>query len=378
MHSRTTPIRISVTPDKSTLSKAQKTFNTLVGRIEVRRQELEHWQVVIERYHQKVAGEMQPVAKKLGDLQVAMLKALDAALETAGLTKVEKKVVLNVILDMAEELVQVSDDPEVKSIYNKHSPVDFDVREQEIASNMKSSMEEMFGIDLGEDIDLSSPEALIGHLHEHVSKVHQARMEEEQARRSRRKKTAKQVAREESSKVEAQETSLSIREVYRKLASALHPDREQDPQERVRKTGLMQRVNQAYEKKNLLQLLELQLEIEHIDAHAISGMSEQRIKHFNKILKEQISELDHEIQHYEAPLRSQFQMPAYTRIKPISVLAMLDAEIAKFQIEVRKAERELLLPTDLVAFKKWIKAREREVKEYERAMSRMGDDFPFF
>ena len=78
MHSRTTPIRISVTPDKSTLSKAQKTFNTLVGRIEVRRQELEHWQVVIERYHQKVAGEMQPVAKKLGDLQVAMLKALDS------------------------------------------------------------------------------------------------------------------------------------------------------------------------------------------------------------------------------------------------------------------------------------------------------------
>ena len=50
--------------------------------------------------------------------------------------------------------------------------------------------------------------------------------------------------------------SQSIREVYRKLAGALHPDRESDPQERERKTALMQRVNQAYAKNNLLQLLD--------------------------------------------------------------------------------------------------------------------------
>lgn len=364
--------------EQPTLSKAQKTFNTLVEKIEQRRLELEQWQAAIERYHQKVAAEMQPVAKKLGDLHVAMLKALDAALNTKGLTKVERNVVLDVILDMAQELVQEGGDAEVKAIYNKHSPVDFDVEEQEIAHNMKSAMEEMFGIHLSDDIDLNSPEELIGQLHEHVAKAHQASLDEEQERRSRRKKTAKQIAREEAIKVESEQTSLSIREVYRKLVSALHPDREQDPQERVRKTGLMQRVNQAYEKKNLLQLLELQLELEHIDAHAISGMSEQRLKHFNKILKDQLSELEREILHFEAPLLAQFQMPGYMRIKPKDVISLLDAEISKFGIEVRKAERELLVPNDLVAFKKWIKARQREAKEMDRAMSRMDDDFSFF
>ena len=377
MQARRTPVRISVEADRSTLSKAQKAFNTLVEKIESRRLELEQWQAVIERYHQKVAGEMQPVAKKLVDLQLAMLKALDAAFDTKGLTKVEKKVLQDVILNMAEELVQGGDE-EVKAIYNKHSPVDFDVEEQEIASNMKSAMQEMFGIDLGDDIDLNSPEDLINHFHDHVAKAHVARLEDEEQRRSRRKKTAKQVAREDALKVEAEETSLSIREVYRKLASALHPDREQDPQERVRKTGLMQRVNQAYEKKNLLQLLELQLELEHIDARAISGMSEQRLKHFNKVLKEQLFELDQEIEHYEAPLRSQFQMAGHIRIKPANVIPLLDAEIARFGIAIRKVERELSMPNDLVVFKKWIKARQREAKEFDLVMSRLDDEFPFF
>ena len=38
----------------------------------------------------------------------------------------------------------------------------------------------------------------------------------------------------------------AIRTVFRQLASALHPDREPDEQERLRKTGLMSEVNAAY------------------------------------------------------------------------------------------------------------------------------------
>ncbi|WP_262471530.1 J domain-containing protein, partial [Clostridioides difficile] len=79
---------------------------------------------------------------------------------------------------------------------------------------------------------------------------------------------------------EQAQISLSIREVYRKLASALHPDRETDPQERDRKTRLMQRVNEAYDKNNLLQLLELQLELDHIDQRSINHISEARLTHY--------------------------------------------------------------------------------------------------
>ena len=80
-----------------------------------------------------------------------------------------------------------------------------------------------------------------------------------------------------------------MREVYRKLASALNPDRESDPIERERKTALMQRVNQDYARNNLLELMELQLELEHIDQDALKNISQDRLKHYNAIMKEQIA-----------------------------------------------------------------------------------------
>ncbi|WP_409015107.1 hypothetical protein [Caballeronia sp. LZ001] len=66
----------------------------------------------------------------------------------------------------------------------------------------------------------------------------------------------------------------------------------------------MQRANQAYGKNDLLKLLELQLELEHIDQRAINVISEDRLKHYNKILREQLGELDQEILHVEARLQA--------------------------------------------------------------------------
>jgi hypothetical protein len=86
----------------------------------------------------------------------------------------------------------------------------------------------------------------------------------------------------------------------------LHPDRAADADDRVYKTQLMQRVNQAYEKRNLLQLLELQLELEHIDAEHIARLDEEKLRHYNLILKEQVAELKDEIARVEAELHMQF------------------------------------------------------------------------
>lgn len=70
-----------------------------------------------------------------------------------------------------------------------------------------------------------------------------AQHEAGQGQTAPRKKTAKQLARDAQREAEEKQMSQSIREVYRKLASALHPDREPDPVERQRKTELMQRAN---------------------------------------------------------------------------------------------------------------------------------------
>jgi hypothetical protein len=81
------------------------------------------------------------------------------------------------------------------------------------------------------------------------------------------------------------EPSQSVRDIYRKLASVLHPDRETDPTERERKTALIQRANQAYGRNDLLELLTLQIETEQIDAGALADIPEARLRHYNDVLQ---------------------------------------------------------------------------------------------
>ena len=158
---------------------------------------------------------------------------------------------------------------------------------------------------------------------------------------------------------EEQEISQSIREVYRKLASALHPDREPHPEERDRKTALMQRVNQAYDKKNLLLLLELQLELEHIDQSAINNITEDRLKHYNKILKEQLIELEHEIFHTEDMFKAQFGYAPFAQLSPSTIMRDLASDIADFQHTIRELKKDLLVFRDVKKVKAWLKDMRR-------------------
>jgi hypothetical protein len=138
------------------------------------------------------------------------------------------------------------------------------------------------------------------------------------------------------------------------------PDREPDPDERKRKTELMQRANQAYANNNLLQLLELQLELEHIDQSAINNISEDRLKHYNAILKEQVGELDQEILYVEARFREAYGIPPFIEISPDTVVRNLAGEIAAIRQSVHDLEEDLLMFEDPKALKSWLKSVKRQ------------------
>ena len=152
----------------------------------------------------------------------------------------------------------------------------------------------------------------------------------------------------------------SVRELYRKLVSALHPDRESDPQERDKKTALMQRVNHAYDQKNLLLLLELQLE--HIDQTTINNIAAGRLNHYNKILKEQLDALEHEILHIEDTFKIQFGIPPFAKISPSAVMRNLAADITGLQHAIRELEDDLLVFQDIKKLTAWPKATRRRQK----------------
>lgn len=131
----------------------------------------------------------------------------------------------------------------------------------------------------------------------------------------------------------------------------------------------MQRVNHAYAKGNLLQLLELQLEIEQIDRRAIDGLSEDRLTRYNGILEEQIRELDQEIRHVENDFRRTYGIAPSVKLAPDTVMRTLTRDIAAMQRSNHDLTVALREFDDLENVRYWLKDMKRRP-----ASSRFDDD----
>lgn len=373
-------VKIVIAPAKTELSKAQKAFNRLIKQLEVQRTRLAEWEAVSATVQERYRTEMLPLLDKFTDLQIQMVRSLDRVSGRKGLTKSECKLVSELLCDVILDIQQRREDDELKVLYQKHGGVDLDeeeaaIEKEEVAA-MREMFEGMFGVDLGGEDESATVEELFEKAQERLEAKQSPEFPfgEEKAAPRPRKQTAKQLAREEKRLAEEKQVSQSIREVYRKLASALHPDREPDPQERERKTELMKRVNIAYDKKNLLQLLELQLELEHIDQSEINRLSEDRLRHYNKILKEQLEELNMEIQHIEGEFSMQFDWDPFTAMTPEKLLKKFTSDLTKIRKNTRVLKNELLVFEDVRALKEWLK----QMKMMKRAQKESWqDDFSF-
>ncbi|RKT99215.1 molecular chaperone DnaJ [Burkholderia sp. Nafp2/4-1b] len=367
---------VAIAPGHETasLSKAQTTFNTLVKHIEKRRERLGAWEAVMPAFQKKFVDGLLPLEQEATALRIQLIHLLDDAFLQKGLSKAEQRTLSDLIADMAGDLLNVSDDATLKIIYNRHAgsahtghaaaapePTKTE-REQEPEPQSQTP----------EDLDSLSPDELAERMQaeldaqfERDMAAHAAR----EAQRAKRKKAPKQSAAQARIEAEQAESNKSIREIYRKLASALHPDRETDPQEQQRKTVLMQRVNRAYEKGNLLQLLELQLEIEQIDRRAIDGLSEARLTRYNGILEEQLRELDQEIVHVENDFRRTYGIAPSTKVAPDTVMRILTRDIAGMQRSNQDLSVALREFEDPDKVRDWLKDMKRRP-----ARSRFDDD----
>ncbi len=358
MNSVLPTIRVISQNQQSTLSKSQKLFNNLIKRIDTERKQLVAWQAMMPLYHQKHASEFVPLTQTFNGLRAELVRLCDKAADERAFSKNDKKKLKNIICTIAGELVFENDDEDLKRIYNKHSGGDIDAELKEDKSAMKAMMEDILGVELDDDIDFSSPESMMAKV---GKKMCQKLEDEEQAQQNsqkqntKRKKSAKAIAKEAEKQAEAQCISQSIREVYRKLASALHPDKEQDALERDRKTALMQRVNIAYTNKDLLQLLELQLEIEQIDQAAVNTIAEDKLKHYNKILTEQSNELRMEVLAVSDLFRIRFNLLPEVSASPKAAMHNLGNNIENIKNDISNLEGDLRLFQDIKNLKEYLK-----------------------
>lgn len=321
---------------QASLSPAQKSFNALLKKLESERQLLAAWQEMIPMLQHQHASQYQPLLHSYRRLLAQLVRLLDDAYSAKGLSRHDQEKISHIICSVGAAIVGIGDGDgdaaDLQRIYRMHGATD---------GNLTAASQQ----------DLAQPQqdqpVTDGNYH--------AAAEHQRQRASKRKKTAEAAA-EARQQEELRNASQSVREVYRKLASALHPDREQDVLERVRKTALMQRVNIAYDKKDLLGLLELQLEIEQIDQRRINSLSEQHLQHYSKVLSEQSAELRAEITRLEAEFRMRFNLGLQQAMSPPLAMRHLKNAIKSVQQNINALTNDLLAFDDMRNIKAWLKS----------------------
>jgi hypothetical protein len=345
-----------------TLTPQQKRFNTLIRQIEQARQTLAAWHDSIGVYRQAHAQVLLPLETELMAARRQWVFALDELLGQRGWTKAERETLGELVCDAAGELLHArDDDEELKALFAKHAEVDFDTERQQMVRAMKDMTEAMTGLDLGDDEGIDTDADLFERMQQGLRERAAAEEAEHGTKAAPRRKNAAQQRRE----VEAQQATQSVREIFRKLASALHPDRETDARQREVKTVLMQKVNQAYAANDLLTLLELQLQIEQIDASHIANASAQRLKHYNKVLSEQLEELRVEVERVEMGFRIEFGLEAGWAMNPRKLGQLLEQNGRQLRAELAQQQRDTRMLANPAATKRWLKRQRQLLREDE-------------
>ena len=328
-------VHIKTDAAQAPLSPAQKKFNTLIQKIDSQKKLLADWQDTLSQCRQDAVEKLEPLKTTLHEQQIAMVKLLDQQFTSHKFSMNLQDKLSYLILDTCEDLLELDNNAELKTLYNKYSGGDYDAEmqaEQGIADDFIRDRQEKAK---------QQPEP-----------PEEAASETE---RPQRKKSAKQQAKEAQEAEEAANVSKSIQAVYRQLTSALHPDREQDPVERERKTELMQQVTVAYGSKDLLKLLELQLAVEHIDQHKLSNINAERLKHYNKILSDQLRELQEEVLLQEGKIRFMLRLSPSELLSPKRLLGMVKEDMRVLQARTARIKHDLKQFRDVAQLKAWLK-----------------------
>jgi hypothetical protein len=344
---------VGIVGSAPTLTAAQKKFNLLIERLTLQRRELEEWRVFGQVHHQLLADRYHPAVARLREKQIAMVRLLDRILDGKALGKRERAKTRDILGQILTQLLAESPEPELVDLHDKYADRSFGDERQEHLDAMRALASEAFGVDVGAYAGGESPEELADWLDE------QLRAGRSGPRRpSPRKKSAKAIAREAQREQAAEGGTRAVREVFRKLVSELHPDREADPAEQARKTELMQRVNQAYKAGDLLALLELQLGIEQINPEALAGLAEDRLRHYIHVLEEQSRRLRDELADLVAPFAMAMGESRARKLSPALVQSALEADIREIKGLARRVEADLARFQDIPAFK-------RSLRDYE-------------
>lgn len=350
--------------DGEALRPAQRKFNQLQTQIAKARRQLQAWDAALPAFARLHTERVRPLRLEAEQLRRDTALKLDEWLQDKGWARGERELMQSLCCELAREALEAHELPDEqraawKELHDRHAELGFDAQNAHEIEVLKRMFEHQTGLDLGDE-DFDSEAELLRHVRERMS----ARREEEQQAPPPppKRQSAAQKKRAAEREAVAAQAKASLREVFRKLASSLHPDRASDEADAARRTALMQRANAAYAKEDLLALLNLQLEIEQIDAAHLRKASDAQLQHFNAVLQEQLAELQAELAMRERRLLADYELQPRRALQPEKLEALIADAMADWNAELFHAGRELAQLHTREGTRRWLKKLKSEAR----------------
>ena len=342
------------------LSAAQQRFNRLLAKIDKLEGQVTEMQTLGDAFRPLYEKTLMPLREQQTGMMRRMALSLDERLQRKGLTPAQKRDTLEILCSLCEQLAALGD-AAMAALHDRHSPASLREKAQDHAAHLRAMVEDALGKPLdmdGQDGSLDPLEAMMRAARE---QLHQAAQEDDEAQQAaaqaRKKKNPGPAQRKAEQAQEDADTVL--RQVYRQLASALHPDRERDPAEQQRKTALMSEANAAYAKQDLMALLHLQLRIAQADSQDLLQQPEERIAAMSLLLKQQAAELESELMARRQHLQDAFELDFHQAPTAATLRRELEQQEKDLKDELAFMAQDLALVQDDAGFKRWLKAQVR-------------------
>lgn len=339
------------------LTPQQRRFNQLIAKVEKITRTLADRQQLADAHRVRHTALIEPLRQQQQALNRDMVLFLHARLQRKGWTRAQQRTMREIVCALAQPFI-LEGDQEMLAIHDQHSNDSFEALQKAALADAETLVEDMLGVSLDEKDGFASVEQLLR------EGLRQAQDRAEAEQRSRHeKKPGKPGARQQKADRAQQDAQTTLREVYRKLASALHPDREPDAAERARKSTLMSEVNTAYERRDLLVLLQLQMRTAQIDPHAIGQLAREKLEAMMSLLKDQAKSLENELFQTDQRIRMEFDMPWGSVISTSSLSTHLRRLQNDYQHDIDRMRQDVQRVGDDQALKRWLQEQREMMDE---------------
>lgn len=368
--------------DQAPLTPAQQRFNALLARIEQLSGQIERLQAWSDRHRYAHIQALRESVQLAQAHRKSLLLFVHERLQTADFTDKQQRMARGLVRGLIDHLA-VSADPQVQALadlYVSDEDTQEAAQEQaEAAQRLRERIEEALGQPIEKAGQYQTPEEMM-----QAGMRQWQRQQEADEQRKAAKRAAKKAHKRAQKKSAAAEkgevppavlreadAKSAIRTVFRQLASALHPDREPDEQERLRKTARMSEVNAAYEKNELSTLLRLQMQVTQVNPQNATRMADAQLIAMASLLKEQVAALEDDLDALQSRLSRELCVPVRADVDEAAMTQALQRIQADQRHSADSLAADLRRIQNDAELKRWLK----EQWQLAKAQVQSSSDF---